>query len=188
MKKLLDWAEEIGIHPSTAYRWAKQDAFPGKFVQTKSGAWFVLEDEKPPETPKRTAVYARVSGSDQRESLDLQVARIVQEYDGTIDKVVTEIGSGMNPGRPKINALLADPDIGIIVVENRDRLARINVELIESAMAASGRRVVYINSDETNDDVVQDIVEFMTSVCARMYGKRGAKRRAQRAMKAAAEG
>lgn len=118
-------------------------------------------------------MYARVSGHDQKESLDLQVARIVQKYQGKIDKVVTEIGSGMNPGRAKINSLLADPQITTIVVENKDKLARMNVELVESALRAQGRNIAYIDDTEVEDDTVQDIIDFMTSVCARMYGKRG---------------
>ena len=93
-------------------------------------------------------MYARVSGSDQRESLDLQVARIVQKYQGKIDRVVTEIGSGMNPGRAKITSLLADPQVTTIVVENKDRLARMNVELVESALRAQGRTIAYIDDAE----------------------------------------
>ena len=187
MKKLLAWAKEMGIHPSTAYRWARTDAIPGKFVQTSTGAWFVKEDEEPESRPGKTVVYARVSGHDQKESLDLQVARIVQKYQGKIDKVVTEIGSGMNPGRAKINSLLADPQVSTIVVESKDRLARMNVELVESALRAQGRTIAYIDEAEAEDDVVQDIIDFMTSVCARMYGKRGAKARAKRAVQIALE-
>lgn len=34
------------------------------------------------------------------------------------------------------------------------------------------------------DDLVRDMVDVLTSMCARLYGKRSAKRRAERAMKA----
>lgn len=187
MKKLKQWAAENNLHSSTAYRWANAGTMPVETIQTETGAWFVLDDADKPETPKKTVVYARVSGHGQKDSLDRQVANIVQKYNGTTDQIVTEIGSGMNPGRSKINALLADPEVGTIVVENRDRLARMNVELIESALAASGREIVYIE-DSREEDTVQDVVDFMTSVCARMYGKRGAKKRAERALEAASEG
>ena len=35
---------------------------------------------------------------------------------------VTEIASGINDDRPKLNKLLRDPKIGVIVVEHKDRL------------------------------------------------------------------
>jgi putative resolvase len=37
------------------------------------------------------------------------------------------------------------------------------------------------------DDLVQDMLDVLTSVCARLYGRRSARRRAERAIKAAAE-
>ena len=40
---------------------------------------------------------------------------------------------------------------------------------------------------EVDDDLVRDITEVLTSMCARLYGRRSAKRRAERAVKAAAE-
>jgi predicted site-specific integrase-resolvase len=41
-----------------------------------------------------------------------------------------------------------------------------------------------INETEFNDDLVQDMVEILTSFCARLYGKRAARNRAERAMEA----
>lgn len=49
------------------------------------------------------------------------------------------------------------------------------------------KQLVYINDKEIEDDMIQDIVDFMTSVCARMYGKRGARNRAEKALQAAKE-
>lgn len=62
-----------------------------------------------------------------------------------------------------------------------------NVELVESALRAQNRTIAYIDETEIEDDMVQDIIDFMTSVCARMYGKRGAKARAKRAVQTALE-
>ena len=49
-------------------------------------------------------------------------------------EVVTETGSGMNDKRRKLNRLLSDPTVGTIIVEHRDRLARMNAGLVESAL------------------------------------------------------
>ena len=38
---------------------------------------------------------------------------------------------------------------------------------------------------ETVDDLVRDMIEVLTSMCARLYGRRGARDRAMRAVTAA---
>ncbi|MHB1524212.1 MAG: hypothetical protein ACYCYB_09685 [Candidatus Dormibacteria bacterium] len=48
----------------------------------------------------------------------------------------------MNGSRPKLRRLLADPKVTTVVVEHRDRLARMNAELVEAALSAHGRRLV----------------------------------------------
>ena len=67
---------------------------------------------------------------------------------------------------------------------NHDRLARFGVEHLEAALGAHGRRIVVADSGETTDDVVRDKIEVLTSMCARLYGRRGARNRAMRAVTA----
>ena len=81
----------------------------------------------------------------------------------------------MNDRRRKLNKVLSDPTIGTIIVEHRDRLARMNAGLIESALNAQGRKLI----------VVDDMTEVLTSFCARLYGRRAAKRKTDAALKAA---
>ena len=73
----------------------------------------------------------------------------------------------------------------MIVVEHRDRLARFGVEHLEAALSAQGRRIVVADPGETTDDLVRDMIEVLTSMCARLYGRRGARNRAMRALTAA---
>ncbi len=74
----------------------------------------------------------------------------------------------------------------MIVVEHRERLGRVNTELVEACLAANGRSVVVIDDAEVDDDLVRDMTEVFTSLCARLYGRRAAKKRAARALAAAA--
>ena len=99
--------------------------------------------------------------------------------------MVTEVGSGLNGRRPRLARLLADAQVATIVVEHRDRLARVGVEHLEAALAAHGRRLLVADPDETTDDLVRDMIEVLTSFCARLYGRRGARNRALRALTAA---
>ena len=132
-------------------------------------------------------VYARVSSSDQRADLEGQVERVTAWLDAqgiAVSRVVMEVGSGMNGKRPRLRQVLVDPTARLIVVEHRDRFGRLNTELVEAALAASGRRLLVMDPTEVEDDIVRDVTEVLTSLCARLYGRRGARSRARRALAA----
>jgi putative resolvase len=132
-------------------------------------------------------MYVRVSSHDQRADLEAQSGRVAAwcARNGIhVEDVISEIGSGMNGRRPKLARILRDPDIPTVVVEHRDRLARFGVEHLEAALAANGRRILVADQAETTDDLVRDMIEVLTSMCARLYGRRGARNRAMRAVTA----
>jgi putative resolvase len=137
----------------------------------------------------RAVVYARVSAHDRQAELDRQVARLTAWATGqgvAVAEVVTEVGSAINGKQPKLKRLLADPQATTIVVEHRGRLARFGVELLEAALSAQGRKLVVVDPGETSDDLVGDMVgdmiDVLISFCARLYGRRGARNRAMRAV------
>ena len=101
-----------------------------------------------------------------------------------VGQVVAEVGSGLNGTRPKLARILSDPSATVIVVEHRDRLARFGMEQLHAALGAHGRRIVVVDEGETTDDLVRDMIEVLTSMCARLYGRRGARNRALRAVTA----
>ena len=57
--------------------------------------------------------------------------------------------------------------------------------LVESALKAQGRRIIVVDDTELDDDLVRDVTEVLTSFCARLYGRRAAKRKTDAALKAA---
>lgn len=87
-------------------------------------------------------------------------------------------------GRPKLRRVLSDASASVVTVEHRDRLARFGVEHLEAALTAQGRRLVVADPGEATDDLVRDMIEVLTSICARLYGRRGARNRAMRAVTA----
>jgi putative resolvase len=185
--KLSDWARANGVSYKTAWLWWRKGRLPVPARQLPSGT--ILGDV--PERPDVGAVlYARVSSTDQRADLDRQVARLAAfaaERGLRVAKVVAEVGSGLNGHRQGLTAALRSPEYGAILVEHRDRLARFGSEYIEAALAASGRRLIVMEPDEVRDDLVQDRIDVLTSFCARRYGRRSARRRAERALACAAE-
>ena len=100
-------------------------------------------------------------------------------------RVVTEVGSALNGKRRKLLALLRDESVTVIVVEHRDRFARFGAEYVEAALSAQGRRLLVVDPAEVDDDLVGDATEILTSVCARLYGRRAAANRAERAVEVA---
>lgn len=187
--KLAEWARNNGIHPQTAYRWFREGKMPVPARKLDSGT-IIVETPTAPTDAGRAAIYARVSSADQRSDLDRQVGRLAA-YATTAGMSVTltvaEVGSGLNGERPKLRRLLADPTVTTIVVEHRERLARFGVAYIEAALAAQGRRIVVADPTEVDDDLVRDVTDVLTSLCARLYSPRSARTRAARALRAAAE-
>jgi putative resolvase len=126
-----------------------------------------------------------VSSHDQRDDLDRQVARLSEWAAGVgaaVVRVETEVGSGVNGARRRVRRLLADPLVVMVVVEHRDRLGRMNSELVEAALSAHGRRLVVLDAGGVTDDLVRDMVEVSTSFCARLYGRGSARNRAIKAL------
>ena len=155
--------------------------------QLPNGRYYVVV---PPESDGRLVVYARVSSTDQKEDLDRQVGRVVEwatQQGFCVDDVVKEVGSGLNGNRRRLRRLVADHTVRTIVVEHREHLCRFGFEYVEAALAGRGARILVMEDGELEDDLVRDVTEVMTSLCARLYGRRSARRRAERALAAARE-
>lgn len=183
--KLSEWARRQGIAYKTAWLWYKRGQLPVEVVQMPSGTLLVRE---PPAGESRVVLYARVSSGDQKGDLDAQVGRLsafAAERGMHVAKVVREVGSGLNGGRPKLLCVLSDKSLSAVVVEHRDRLMRFGAEYVEAALKADGRQLIVMNPGEVPDDLAQDMIDVLTSMCARLYGKRSAKQRALRAVRAA---
>jgi putative resolvase len=189
---LTEWARAQGIAPRTAYRWFREGTLPVPAERVGPGTILVnIDANTSPTVTGGVGLYARVWSHDQKPDLERQTARLSAWAAKAGHKVVrmeSEIASGMNGCRSKAKRLLADPAVTTVVVEHEDRLGRMNVELVEAALSASGRRLVVLDDGEVEDDLVRDMMEVLTSFCARLYGRRSAKNRARKALEAAAAG
>jgi predicted site-specific integrase-resolvase len=182
--KLIDYARTMGISYKTAWRWYKAGKIQGQQMDT--GTILVTESvplKEMPASPK-VAVYTRVSSSENKSNLDSQAERLVayctiRGYQ--VSKVVKEIGSGVNDNRPKFLALLADPSIGRIVIEHKDRGTRFGFRYIETLLHTYGREIEVVNQAENStEDLLADLTSIVSSFCARLYGQRRAKRKTEK--------
>jgi putative resolvase len=189
---LTEWAKAQGVHPHTAYRWFREGTLP--VPATRVGPRTILVNVEASTTARiagGVGLYARVSSHDQKADLERQVARLsswATQAGLTVVRIEAEVGSGMNGARSRARRLLADPQVTAVVVEHRDRLGRMNTELVEAALSAAARRLVVLDAGEVQDDLVRDMVEVLTSFCARLYGRRSARNRAVKALAAAEHG
>jgi putative resolvase len=182
---LTEWAHAQGVHVQTAYRWYREGTLP--VPARKVGRLIVVSPETAEAAPKTegAGLYARVSSHDQKSDLDGQVARLsawAAQAGLPAVRVEAEVGSGMNGSRAKVRRLLSDPAVTVVVVEHRDRLGRMNTELVEAALSAHNRRLVVLDDSEITDDLVCDMAEVLTSFCAGLYGRRSARDRALKAL------
>ncbi len=178
--KLSDYAKQVGVHYRTAYRWFKEGKIRG--YQMDTGTIIVTKDE--PARPQQTAVYARVSSSENRQNLETQAERLIRYCEAKgyqVHQVVKEVGSGVNDNRRKFLALLADDQMTRIVVEHKDRATRFGFGYLETLLEKQGRTIEVVNlADNGREDLLDDLVAIVYSFSARLYGQRRAKRKTER--------
>lgn len=185
--KLSEYARRIGVKRHTAYRWFKKGEIPNA-VQLPSGTIYVPDEIFDTELKRntgKTIVYARVSSSEQRKTnLETQAERLTQfaiANGWIVDKVIKEVGSGLNDERKKlVELLLSDEPIARIIVENKDRLTRFGFNYLEILAKKQGFEIIVVNPTTTDqEDLMQDFTSIITSFCARLYNGRRAKRKTE---------
>lgn len=185
--KLSDYARRIGVKRHTAYRWFKRGEIPNA-VQLPSGTIYVPDEIFETEMKSKqglTVVYARVSSSEQRRTnLETQVERLTQfaiANGWVVDKIIKEVGSGLNDERKKlIELLLSDEPIARIIVEHKDRLTRFGFNYLEILAKKQGFEIIVVNPTVTDqEDLMQDFTSIITSFCDQLYSRRRAKRKTE---------
>ena len=180
--KISEYAKKNKVSVRTIWNWI----YDGRVSirRTETGRIRIVIDEN---KEKTVAVYARVSSSENKDNLERQKERLVSFCNAKgykVSKIVTEIGSGLNDKRPKLEALLSDNSIDIIVVEHKDRLCRFGLNYIQKLLSLQEREIEIVNPvDDDKEDLVQDFISIITSFCARIYGQRRTKRKTEQLIK-----
>ena len=171
--KLSVYAKQLGISYRGAYFMFKRNQIPNAY-QLPSGTIIVSEKQKDKE--EKIVIYARVSSLKQKDDLDRQVKRLSDYCSAKgwkIASIYKEIASGLNDNRPKLDAILDDLNITNVVIEHKDRLTRFGFNYIKKFLFNRNCIIEIINESVTDeDDLMQDFVSVVTSMCARLYGKR----------------
>ena len=180
--KISQYAKLKRVTDRTVWNWIKNGQL--NIQRTLTGRVRIIIDQN---RQKKVAIYARVSSNQNKNNLQKQKQRLINFCNAKgykVEKVITEIGSGLNDNRPKLQSLLLDNNIDIIVVEHKDRLARFGINYIQKLLSLNGRQIEIVNNTESNkQDLVQDFISVITSFCARVYGLRRSKRKTEKLIK-----
>ena len=183
--KLSEYAERKGIHYRTAWNHFQQGKIKGAYLDDTG---HIVVPDPAEELKQKAALYSRVSTYGQKDELKRQEDRL-KEFASSrgleIVQSVTEIASGVNDQRPKLINLLNTPTWGVLIVEHKDRLSRVDFGWFEYFLSLLEKDLIVVDStadsDEGKDD---DVFSLLYSYTASEFGKRGAKNRAELAQRA----
>ncbi len=118
---LSEWADVQGIHCQAAYQWFREGTVP---VPARKEGRMILVGDLEIAVPQRgtTVFYASITSSVQRDDHDRQVSLVstwATSHGYSIDRVVSEVGSGLNGTRQNFSPGSPTPR-STIVVEHRE--------------------------------------------------------------------
>lgn len=172
-----EYARRMRLEYHTVIRKYHRGEIPG--VQDPSGT---IRPENPFHEPQssdktgrvRVVLYARVSSSTNKPSLDGQIDRL-RSYAAargyTIVSEEREVASGLNDPLRILERILKGSDWDVLLVEHKDRLTRFGWGYIQALLAKTGQRVESVNTtDDKNKEIVDDLISIITSFCGKIYG------------------
>jgi excisionase family DNA binding protein len=182
--------QRLGISYPTLARWVKEGKI--RAVRTAGGKYRIPESEvrriaegAPVSKEVRAVIYARVSPS-QKGDLEGQVQYLTQYCSSKGYKVVdvlSDVASGLKADRKGLLRLLdyvVNRQVDVVVVMYKDRLARFGLEYLEYFFRQYGVRVEAALGDEPKEsrqELVEDMVEVVSSLAGKLYGLRSRRRR-----------
>jgi len=145
-----------------------------------------LQGKLPIDKPEGiTIAYCRTSTKKQEENLERQVGRVL-EYcvkSGWRTEILKDIGSGLNENRKNFKRLLkliSEGNVSRVVLEYKDRIARYGFETFRTYCESFGTEIIIMQNAEVKgfeEEMVEDIIALVASYSAKMYGRRGGKKK-----------
>ncbi len=186
--------EVLGIANRTLRRWIKEGKIRAVNI---GGRWRIPESEikrllgQPVEemrTPRvvRVVIYARVSGANRKKELGNQVEALKKYAEKNRWKlvgIIKDIASGLKEDRRgllKLIEMARKHEFDVLLVAYRDRLTRFGFKYLEELFKAYGVKVMVAFQEPPKDlyqELVEDLIEIVTSFASRIYGKRSHKYR-----------
>ena len=186
--KLSEFAGIVGVSRSAVLKWIREGRVR---VVSIHGRWYIPESELERLIKglsidlRMTVIYARVSGSMQRDDLERQLSSLEEyvrmHYPQAEYIVIKDVASGLNEDRKGLRKLIEMAkrrQIDAVVVAYRDRLTRFGFTYLKELFEAYGVRVIVAFHEEPKDyyqELIEDLIMIATSFAGEIYGKRSHK-------------
>jgi len=177
MLKPKEVCQRLGISYATLREYVKKGYIQPVVLET--GKWRFREEDVERLmgiVRKRKAIlYARVSNT-RKDDLVNQVKYLeenVREY----DRVITDVGSGLNMERKgflKLLRMILNNEVSKVVVAYPDRLVRFGFEVLEEVCKAHNCELAVLNNEgETPErELIEDLISILVSFSGELYGMR----------------
>lgn len=180
--KAKDVMKLLGICRATLFKYAKDETF--KITLLPNGYYdydeqsvlkFIKKDNR------SNVIYARVSTYKQKNDLDTQINNIntfCTDNNIKIDKIYSEISSGIDFDRNLFNQLLDDVfshKIQNIYISHKDRLTRLSFKTIESIFFKFNTKIIIINDTHNtgnDNEIFEELINLMHIFSTTMYSNR----------------
>ncbi|EHP84888.1 IS607 family transposase, partial [Methanotorris formicicus] len=138
MYRVGKFAKLVGVHPQTVKRWI----YSKKIRAIKIGKEYRIPHSELQKIlgdrgGNRIAIYARVSGRDQKNDLERQLEYLknyCKEKNYAIEEIITDIGRGLNENRrglKKLFKLVKEGKINKVIITTEDRLTRFGFKYLK---------------------------------------------------------
>lgn len=165
--------EYLKVSPNTLKVWKDNGIIKTKILSKKKILYdidSVLNVENN-EDRRKNVIYARVSSTSQKISLDNQI-ELIKSYMLSKgiqpDEIYSEIASGLNDNRKELNRLLfniQNNEIKTVYISFKDRLTRFGFNYFKEIFKNNNTEIVILDSnEETNKDFQQELAEDLISV------------------------
>ena len=178
-----EFAEMLHVTVRTLQKWdvtGKLKAFRTptnrRFYTEEQYLAYMGESEKRTENQKNV-IYARVSTANQKDDLKNQVAFLRQFANARgviVDRVVTDIGSGLNFKRKHWNELIRESEQGHIhatYIAHKDRFVRFGFDWFERHLAEHGAKIIVVNNEDLSPEreIIQDLISIIRMFSNRIH-------------------
>ena len=185
--KLKDISDMLGVTPITLKNWERANKI--KFERTSTNIRFLSRQSlievldkhglyvNDTNVIRRDVIYARVSSHDQKKhgDLDRQVQFLIEQNNDLKNVLVlSEVGSGLNDKRKKLQQLLKmvmNGEVNRVFVTYRDRLTRFGFNYLETMFNAKGVEIIIVKQHTEELSVEQELMNDMMSLIASFSGK-----------------
>ena len=183
-------AKLIGITPQTLRDWDKHGKLKPHHIASSGYRYYSLEQinqvigTKTQNLEKKVIGYCRVSNTKQKDDLERQIEaiRLYLTAQGKPFEIVSDIGSGVNYGKPGLQKLIQQitaNKVSKVVVLYKDRLLRFGFELLEYIAKLHDCKIEVADNTEKieEQELVEDLIQIVTVFSCHLQDKRAKKTR-----------